>query len=730
MREQVIFSNYVDLALYQSVVELFDLDGVYSFDRHLPNDDVTVDGVLQDLRCPDALTIEQLRAYALAVAGSEFETEPLASRVFTEARKNKDVFLAVAACKFNGGHEKGLMQRFILKNLPDKVEQAIFAVQAFDDETVTVITPLIERITVLLTGDISVFYGNPKMFKFLLDFNGNAPCKSELLTLLNNVVKTAADKSSHAISVLKDYGLRILDVYEMAVYLRTKLDCFSRGYQKTQTLKEYLKEELAQYFRQWTDLDKEFIKRFNGKLESRIYCKQNFSWYHEEYGFSLPELSVNILDDIALDALLEVLTDKERCFVAKYLQLSKKDVRKVGAKFKDWDKELQEYYDSVGPLRTANVCYKLSDLSISEVIEKYGEDSVECYSKLIMFKKLPDAEQYAGLIFKNSLYEFVKFVQRHHIELEDEDLQSKYITMRNASEDVLQSMGNDYDRYQLLKDLGGSLKLLKLCENGFCIKPEWDKDLLHCLLNADSVTLEQVSELMDKHTQGCYSFPRGFDKYYTLNRWDAEGVLYERLMNLSSVKDEKTSFFLKLSKTMDGKYFREWTHLSMRDCLEHWEIANGLLRLYGEAIVAAREDKQYDNVMCDVIHEWVVTGSPFRAMNQKHGLSALLGEKCEYQRPWFGIAEKKVSDAASMSTMDVNYGWVDGVRCWLTPVGLIVDEVNEKLLNSRIPLLGVSDVGELTTVFVGAPINGEVYNNFLHRYFYNDETVKMRLIKW
>ena len=728
MREQIIFSNYIDLALYQAVVELFDLNGLYAFDCYTPKGNVTVDEILKDLKNPDALGIEQLRAYALAVAGSEFETEDLIRRVFIEVQKG-DIFLIVAASAFAGGQDRDAMQRRILRNVPDAIEQAIFALLAFDAENTVVITPLIERITMLLTGDISIYYGNPKMFKYLLDFNGGAMCKSELLTLLNNVVKNAADKYSHAISVLKDYGLRILDVYEMAVYLRTKLACFSRGYRKTDVLIGYLKEELAQYFRKWTDLDKEFINSFDGRLESRIYCKANFAEYHEIYGFKLPELSVNILDDVALDTMLEVLSDKERCFVAKYLKLSKRDVRKIGAKFKDWDKSLQGYYDELGGIRGASACYRLADMSISEVIAKYGEDSEECYAKLITSNELENAEQYVECVAKRSLLEFVKFVQRHNLHLEG-DLHDEYRDLRLAPSDILVKCNNDYSMYKKLEELDGSWELLELVKNGFCVKSEWDTQLLNYLTAAKSITSEQMIELLDKYTEGVHIAKSVYETYRLLSKWDSEGVLYERLCEGVVDEDEKTAFFLRLSKTISGQEFREWTLLSTCDCLEHWDIANELLKCYDSELNPARSDAQYDSVMCDVIHAWVVTGSPFKAMNSKHGMSALLGTKCEYQRTWFSIAEKKVSDACRLATMDVNYGLVDGVRCWMTPIGLVVDKVNEKLQNSGIPLFGVSDTGKRKTIFVGAPMNGSIYNTFLHRYFYNDETITVKLIKW
>lgn len=707
------FSNYVDLPLYQAVRDLFALPGCYHFGSCLRDECVTVDQILNDLKNPTDLQKEQLRAYALAVAGTPFETVELVKCVLQCVEG--DVFLAVAATYFNNGSEKKLMQRCILQSELPSVAENIMALTVFWEEWYKA-ESLLQRITMLLVGDISSCFGNPKMFRYLFDFNAASDYKSELVTLLSSVMRNVPDKNSRTLSVLKDYALRTLDVYEMAYFLRR--ETCSRISQKTDIVTQYLKEELAQYYSKWTDWDKYFVKCFHGKLGYRIYSKYNFAFYHDEYGFSLPELSVNVSDDIAMETMTEVLTERERCFVAKHLGLQKKELGRLGARFKDWDKDLQEYYASVAPIRGVNNCYKVSSMTLDEVIEKYGLESDECYAKVTTMDELDNAEQFVNLVFEHSLLEFVNFIRKHRIK-PDEESQEKFHVLQNAPLNLLERC-NSYEEVKDLSEFSWDKELLELSRTTGC----QNVSMLR-LIRENGGQPELVSVLQEFGNQ--YDFECWYPK---LSMWSKEGTLSKRLQKLPEEQDAETKCFLKLSLGCAGKEFRQWTNLITHDCLERWPLVAKFLDVYESDIKSARKNAQYDAIMSDVIREWVKTGSPFKCMNQKRNLTSLLGAKCDYQRTWLSIAEKSVEDALTLANMDVNYGTVDGVRCWMTSVGLIVDEVNEKLQNSGIPLFGASDVGEPTKVFVGAPLGDYKYNSFLRKRLYCDEEVTVRLIKW
>ena len=161
-------------------------------------------------------------------------------------------------------------------------------------------------------------------------------------------------------------------------------------------------------------------------------------------------------------------------------------------------------------------------------------------------------------------------------------------------------------------------------------------------------------------------------------------VKYEKF---TTEKDEETTQMLNLAS---NTRFRDFTDLTLKQCYNGLNTAAKLQYAYNNMVYGQRE--VYENVMPNVMRDWVLTGSPIATMREKVSISSALGLTKDQEEEWLSKITKDMYDANSVTCMSLTIGRLDNELCVLASIGVINLE-GEKTGGIELPVWVLDDTG-------------------------------------
>lgn len=713
MNKRTIFSNYVNLELYQFCVRSFQVHGHYHFDYDYVDGVASYDPleILRQLNFPYELAIEDQRALLLAFAGTEFETEDLCKLALSTIRYKDDVFIAVAASFLKDGKYRNLMQRFLLTFSQNTIEEEIFTILAFDEPEYDIL-PILRRISDKLRFHPSIVFGNPKMMKKLFEFN-SGDTSSELISSLEKAVKCIPNKDSATMNELLSSGFRAIDVYAIAYYLRSNVGIYKYSGKKIERAKTLLKNSIAGAVRKWTDFDKEILATLNGNLGQRIINEKNYVWYKEIYGFSLPELDINWKDTVAVKKFIPLLSEYDKYLLLESDSIPEERKGKLSIKLKKWDPRLLPAYKGQ---KCAHKNYSICTQDIQTVFAEYGCGD-EAYlafkysEQAIPYEyQIPFAEYLKGI----SYTEWIEYVQDYELyedlNSDDFDLYTQINCFYNP--EIVRGYENRIGDFTYFVDL-----LYPSLEDDKLLT--WVKE--HKSIDYNKAeAVRRLTQICDENISKLVSLA---DKAMmisegTLLTWRDYGCLLECIEKYKP-NIGTTVNYSALFNNYYFKEFKNWIGLSMRDCFIHYDaLENFSKHMYVINGCYARSYK-FKYCMVEPYRRYILGGDVNHLLSEFHSLHSLIGEDSEWDDEWLRLVKKDFLTVSSMSSFDMNFGKVNGVDALYTSIGIIAAEPIDNL---TIPVYVIDDEdGEATDVFIGAPMEGEITLPVINKISYRDQ---------
>ena len=639
------------------------------------------------LKYPVQLTLEELRGVALAVCGTEYETEDFARYLLQKVHKEFDTAL-VAACTNSNFLDVCLMGAYLAMGAA-RFDECVFALQFLQEGK--------DRQTILnkidYNLDIDFMTEQPRIALWLLrDQDTDDKYQVELLNLLYKCYKTIPKLNAALYGKLSDYGIG----RSKALQCIWALHKFEGNQQKAESR---LAESLATSTAQWGESALNWIKKRGGKLDKRIIKQCNYKTYYEMFGFHFPELDFNENDFVALNTVRSVLSDADKCRLAYEKQLDRTSVMALGIEFSDWNPELLEYHNSLG-LEQGTWQYFVKDKEYSEL-----ETEEERIVWATLVDDISDEEVLAVLpVCKTlSLYAFVSVVSK----MNDRDKLSE------EDEELYNELKWKWIRWDLdytLDDYKTGKYKFREFPNLWAYK---DVDI-----SANSYGFDTIEKVLEQHNsvealnaicsvnfseQQLLKLSKQFDiieicKQYGDSELPADDFLRQIgvIQEVAVVElDEETKNVLEYSSSFTIS-FREWTDLSFEQCLASVSFREIFKQRY--LIQHYRNNARFNSCMGSVFNSWVINGTPMHALWDKYA-SWYCYDK-NMINWWCDNVTKDLTKVKSCGDFSPFYGYLRGQEVFLTDIGMIVGEDFDNI-DIPFPVWKCSDVGECVTFEFG-----------------------------
>lgn len=689
MKTQSMYAPYLDLAWYKELNVLFAQKERYGID--LPKHPVVItEQELQEaLEKPKALPLGKQRALALAATGTDFETGALNELIEGRALEG-DVFFGVAYCNAKKKPKADWVLRELCSQKEDDLEANLFALRALDGYTNGYARVLLPNVIWCMKGNVEFFENNPIGANWLLEFNKASTIKSDFLASMMAVVQTVPDTTAKVYDVLFEYKYTVVSALSAAYFVRNGCDRYERGWKRTQALKELLGVELAKTYKTWNDLEKRLVvELFKGSLGEHIISTKNYEWYYRNLGFHLPELLINTKDEIAVEQLVPVLSDVDRCRVAAQLDLPKKSVKAFKLKFSEWAPELQEYYEKVGSVKRGHEFYtKVHEpLSVDDTAELISA-KWKCFGEHCDGISEDNAVEFAVKVADVSMPVFQEVVQRFGIrdalpeEFKELYRQWRMCSMRKdcSKQEFGQVLSVNETEYPNLSDIPGYQELRENYDvswgtyNRFIGEASEDPEQLFQIL----VDCSECIDVMERFIlDGC-----------------AITELPKYAKSLKELTANEKTLRIVLSGE-NGRKFREWAGVSAYECHKSMERVSGIFSTLGASSFTMTDE--YRETMGGVIGEWIRTGSPLAEYNTRFNLPECYNR--EWTAIWIKRAEKRYSESGSIAGVSPVTGRIGKNLFLYTDKGLILLEGGS--VDIGIPVWSLSDSADAEEFVIG-----------------------------
>lgn len=677
MNKRTIYCNYVDLGLYLFCTTTFGLAGLYCFDNDVAhtNDEFDCMEILQWLREPFWLDIKVKRALALAFAGSQYETEELRAMIISELKVRDDVFLTVALGSVSGGECADLAHRMLLEIPRETAEEEIMAIPVLDLEEDNLLN-FVMRLSEKLRFRQDLLHANPKMLETLFTLN-KSRVKSALIQSIESGVVHAPKESSVALSEMITSGYRLTYVYNAALVLSQR-----STYKKAEKAKELLREALALSTLKWTNDEKDMVKQLHGQLNNRIINESNYKWYYGEFGFSYPELSVNLDDKVAVKKFIPILSDADLIEYAEYAESPA-----LKPKFKEWNPIIAKYCD--GSKRGTNKLYRICMQDFAEVYKKYGLGD-EVLAVFDVTEEVPEEYrvEFAGLLKERSYSDWVRFIQKFELfdglTAEDLDLYTQLELFDDP--ETLRGYEEQLGKFMYITEAVPRLiEWLKKHE----VEDPGTLEVLEQLVMFSDEDIDELLSVADKVAL--------MDHRFDLRHWGECGCLVESVrryrLDVPSYRDMASYY---------AKQFYQWTGITLVNAIHNPEQFFKLHPILPSIWSESTASERYKKLMPEVFRVFIKGGNVNSALNSICSLRHLVGEKTDWEDAWLDRMEKPVKDLCSLSRSAVNFGCIDGVNCIYTNVGVIAAE---EIVLGDVPVFVQDDAGgKVVKVHIPAPI--------------------------
>lgn len=665
------YYNNLDLDLYTGMLYL--VNGENSFG--LAREDYHV-GMLHTEFCNclsnfEKYSVLEKRAIALAVMGTEFETEEMNNAVLDMAVNGNDVIARIAyvRSRFAIPEFRQKIIQLILNTKYKTIEDVVLTVLSIDPDNTFGSEALLIQLIEELKGNTDFIVANKSCFKLLLDWNEKSTMKVDLLVLLNTAIANVPDSDSAIVGELLWHGFLYKDVLRIAVTMRKYDKRYTRGYRKTEKAENNLKVELAQSFKAWSDSEKELIREFR-TLDSRIFATKNYVWFHDNIEFRLPELQLNLKDKRSIFKKVECLTDLERCVLAIKNDLNRDQAGVLGIKFSEWSKYAQTLFDRYnydGSLKPADSTFLLNSVEYKDLTD--SPEDYKILAAMIEMNSLPTSEYTVDLANRILPYSQESYLSIMEFLYDSDELTHEQIQEYEELYYASDSAEYDYDAKLAFYDEKGSSS-----ESGLGSRAIWQ------LLNETVEDKQQVYDVLKNTKIHQYDV----EKFIRAGRVLTSLVKYEKF---TTEKDEETTQMLNLAS---NTRFRDFTDLTLKQCYNGLNTAAKLQYAYNNMVYGQRE--VYENVMPNVMRDWVLTGSPIATMREKVSISSALGLTKDQEEEWLSKITKDMYDANSVTCMSLTIGRLDNELCVLASIGVINLE-GEKTGGIELPVWVLDDTG-------------------------------------
>ena len=699
------FYNIIDLDLYTSLLKLVDQKDSFGIAVTEYQTGITYSDFCKCLENFATFSVTEKRAIALAITGTEFETEEMADCILEMATNSNDVIARIAYLKSSykiREFEEGV-KRLLLNAEYKYAEEVTLAVLSIDPQNAFGCDDLLIQLIEGLKGNVEFIELNKDCFNRLLDWNNQSTMKVGLLSFLETVISDVPGIGSNYVGELLWNGFRYVDVLHIIITMREYDSKYSRGFRKTEKAAEQLKTELAQSFRAWSVSEKELVKKY-GNLGSRIYATSNYVWYHDNVGFSMPELQLNLKDKRALFKKVNCLSDLEKCVLAMCSDLGRDQAKFLNIKFSEWNVEIQSLFDKYNEDGTIEPVDKRF-LARSKGITDLGnnqEDNTILAAKILLDDI--NLEEYSYelaervLPFSKDAYIAVVLEISDDVELTEEQI-VEFEKIYYDSED-----DNDIDF------------VAELEKNGWTSNPESSLGTrtLWMLLNKTCEDKQKVYEVL-RNTK---IYPTYIQKFVDTGRVLTSMKSYERFLREEN-EDTKNAYALA-----DARQFRQFADLTLKQCYSRLNTAAKLLNAF---LVRQYDHRDiYENVMPEILRDWIITGSPIHKLREKVSISSALNLTKEQEDEWFSKIKKKEEEARSLSEMSTTLGYIDDERCILTSIGIInLDGV--KTGDVTLPVWVLDNSGEQYSLMVTGLAFGEPMRELGLPDIYCDTVIQLKL---